>query len=41
MPMISHNGSSYDYDFIMKELAKAFEGEFNCLGENTGKCKFI
>ena len=25
----------YDYRFIKKELAKEFEGEFNCLGKNT------
>ena len=29
--MVFHNGSSYDYNFIIKELAKKFEGEFNCL----------
>ena len=32
-----HNGSSYDYHFIIKELAKEFEGEFECLGENKEK----
>ena len=31
------NGSNYDYHFIMKELAEEFEGQFTCLGENTGK----
>ena len=30
-----HNGSTYDYHFIIKELAKEFDGNFNCLGENT------
>ena len=30
-----HNESNYDYYFIIKELAKEFEGEFNSLGENT------
>ena len=29
-----HNGSTYDYHFIIKELAEEFEGEFECLGEN-------
>ena len=29
------NGSIYDYHFIIKELAKEFEGEFEFLGENT------
>ena len=26
--MIFHNGSNYDYHFIIEELAKEFEGEF-------------
>ena len=32
-----HNGSTYDYHFIIKELAEQFEGEFECLGKNTEK----
>ena len=32
-----HNGSTYDYHFIIKELAEEFEGEFECFGENTEK----
>ena len=32
-----HNGSIYDYHFLIKELVKEFEGNFECLGENTGK----
>ena len=32
-----HNGSTYDYHFIIKELAEEFEGEFEWLGENTEK----
>ena len=35
--MIFHNGSTYDYHFIIKELACKFEGNFECLGENTEK----
>ena len=27
----------YDYHFIIKELAEAFKGKFECLGENTEK----
>ena len=27
----------HDYNFIIKELAKEFEGQFECLGENTEK----
>ena len=34
---MSHNGSTYDYHFIIKELVKEFEGNFECLGENTEK----
>ena len=32
-----HNGSTYDYHFIIKELVKEFEGNFECLGENSKK----
>ena len=32
-----HNGSICDYHFIIKELVKEFEGNFECLGENTEK----
>ena len=32
-----HDGSTYDYHFIFKQLAEEFEGEFECLGENTEK----
>ena len=35
IPVIFHNGSTYDYHFIIKELACEFEGNFECLGENT------
>ena len=35
IPVIFHNGSKYDYHFIIKELASEFEGNFECLGENT------
>ena len=37
IPVVFHNGSSYDYYFIIKELVKEFEGNFDCLGENTEK----
>ena len=36
-PVKIHNGSKYDYHFIIKELAEEFKGEFECLGENTEK----
>ena len=37
IPVVFHNGSMYDYHFIMKELAEEFEGQFEFLGENTEK----
>ena len=37
IPVVFYNESNYDYHFVIKELADAFEGEFNCLGENTEK----
>ena len=37
IPVVFHNGSTYDYHFIVKTLAEEFEGEFECLGENTEK----
>ena len=37
IPVVFHNGSTYDYHFIIKKLAKEFDGNFNCLGENTEK----
>ena len=36
-PVIFHNGSTYDYNFIVNELAKVFKGQFECLDENTEK----
>ena len=32
--VVFHNGSNYDYPFIINELAKEFKGQFNCLGTN-------
>ena len=37
IPVVFHNGSTYDYHFIIKELVKEFEDNFDCLGENTEK----
>ena len=39
IPVVFHNGSNYDYHFIIKELANEFEGQFECLGENKEKFK--
>ena len=35
IPVVFHNGSTYDYHFIIKELVKESDGNFECLGENT------
>ena len=35
--VVFHNGSTYGYPFIIKELAEEFEGQFEYLGENTEK----
>ena len=35
--VLFHNGSTYDYHFITKELANEFEGQFECLEENNRK----
>ena len=37
IPIVFYNGSTYDYHFIIKELVKEFDGNFECLGENTEK----
>ena len=38
IPVVFHNGSTYDYHFIINELVKEFRGNFECLGENTEIC---
>ena len=37
--LVFHNGSNYDYHFIIKELANKFEAQFECLQKNTEKYK--
>ena len=37
IPGFFHNGSVYDYHFIIKYLAREFKGNFECLSENTEK----
>ena len=37
IPVVFHDGSAYDYPFIIKQLAKEFDSQFECLGENTEK----
>ena len=34
---VFHNGSNYDYRFIIKELAEEFEKQFSCLGKKSKK----
>ena len=36
-PIAFHNGSNYDYHFIIKELSEEFKKQFICLGENIEK----
>ena len=35
--IVFHNGSTYDYYFIINKLAKDFDCQLECLGENTEK----
>ena len=37
IPVVFHNGSTYDYHFIIRQFAKEFKGNFECLGENAEK----
>ena len=37
IPVILHNGSSYDFHIIIKEIANEFRTDMRCLGENTEK----
>ena len=37
IPVVFHNGSNYDYHFMIK--ANEFHGQFECLGKNTEKYK--
>ena len=40
-PVVFHNGSNYDYHFIIKEKADEFEERFECLGENDKEKNII
>ena len=37
IPVVFHNGSNYDYHFIIKEIAEEFKKQFTCFGESTEK----
>ena len=39
IPVVFHYGSNYDYQFIIKELANEYKGQFECLGENSERYK--
>ena len=38
IPVVLHNGSTYDYHYIINKLAKEFYDHLECLVENPGKC---
>ena len=38
---VFHNGSNYDYHFIIKELANEFAGQFKCFGEQRKVQNFL
>ena len=35
IPIVFHYSSTYDYHFIINQLAREFDGHLECLGENT------
>ena len=37
IPIVFHNGSHYDYHFIIKELKEECKNQFSCLREITEK----
>ena len=37
IPIVFHNGSNYDYNFIIRELAEEFKKQFTCIGKNSEK----
>ena len=37
IPVVFHNGSTYDYHFIIKQLVKESDGQLECLRENIEK----
>ena len=41
IPTVFHNGSNYNYHFIIKGLAEEFKGKFICLEENIEKTRIF
>ena len=41
IPIVFHNGSTYDYHYIINQPAKEFDGQLECLGKNTEKYYFF
>ena len=37
MPLLFRNGSNYDFNLIISELAKEFRGELQCIPVNNNK----
>ena len=37
VPVVFHNGSTYYYHFIIKQVAKELKSQFECLGEDSEK----
>ena len=37
LPIVFHNGSNYDYHFIMNKLVEESKNQFTCLGEKLKK----
>ena len=37
IPTVFHNGSTYDFHFVIQELTKEYEGQFECLGKIVKK----
>ena len=38
IPAVFRNGPTYGYHFIINYLAKEFDDQLKCVGENTEKC---
>ena len=41
IPIVFHNGSTYDSHFVIKTLGEKFKIDFECLGENTEKIYYF